>query len=62
MVLEIKILFMYVPLAAAGFSLIMVCRTLGLIAYRYMGMFYRYGGVPIVRKSFSSTDDLTIHA
>ena len=30
-----------------------------LIAYRYMGMFYRYGGVPIVRKSFFSTDDLS---
>ena len=30
-----------------------------LIAYRYMGMFYRYGGVPIVRKSFESTDDLS---
>lgn len=27
-----------------------------LIAYRYMGMFYRYGGLPIVRKSFSSDD------
>ena len=24
-----------------------------------MGMFYRYGGVPIVRKSFFSTDDLS---
>lgn len=31
-----------------------------LIAYRYMGMFYRYGGVPIVRKSFISDDDLNI--
>ena len=30
-----------------------------LIAYRYMGMFYRYGGVPIVRKSFEASDDLT---
>ena len=30
-----------------------------LIAYRYMGMFYRYGGVPIVEKSFASTDDLS---
>lgn len=30
-----------------------------LIAYRYMGMFYRYGGVPIVTKSFEATDDLT---
>lgn len=27
-----------------------------LIAYRYMGMFYRYGGVPIVRRSFMSSD------
>ena len=30
-----------------------------LIAYRYMGMFYRYGGVPIVEKSFESSDDLS---
>jgi len=30
-----------------------------LIAYRYMGMFYRYGGVPIVRKTFEATDDLS---
>ena len=30
-----------------------------LIAYRYMGMFYRYGGVPKVTKAFSSDDDLT---
>ena len=30
-----------------------------LIAYRYMGMFYRYGGVPRVEKSFASNDDLT---
>jgi hypothetical protein len=32
----------------------------GLIAYRYMGMFYRYGGIPIVRKSFLPDDDLSI--
>lgn len=32
----------------------------GLIAYRYMGMFYRYGGLPIVRKSFEATDDLNV--
>jgi len=32
----------------------------GLIAYRYMGMFYRYGGLPIVTKSFEATDDLNI--
>ena len=32
----------------------------GLIAYRYAGMFIRYGGVPIVTKSLSSTDDLKI--
>ena len=31
-----------------------------LIAYRYMGMFYRWGGVPIVTKSFMSDDDLSI--
>lgn len=30
-----------------------------LIAYRYMGMFYRYGGVPLVYKSFLPEDDLT---
>ena len=30
-----------------------------LIAYRYMGMFYRYGGVPIVTKSFEASDDLS---
>ena len=29
-----------------------------LVAYRYMGMFYRYGGLPIVRKSFLPDDDL----
>jgi len=34
--------------------------TLGLIAYRYMGMFYRYGGVPLVTKSFQPNDDLYI--
>ena len=35
--------------------------ALGLIAYRYMGMFYRYGGLPLVTKSFEiSTDDLNI--
>ncbi len=32
----------------------------GLVAYRYMGMFYRYGGLPIVRKSLEATDDLNI--
>lgn len=31
-----------------------------LIAYRYMGMFYRYGGVPIVRKAFLPDDDMNI--
>ncbi len=31
-----------------------------LIAYRYMGMFYRYGGVPIVTQSFLPEDDLEI--
>jgi len=31
-----------------------------LIAYRYMGMFYRFGGVPIIRGSFNSNDDLAI--
>ena len=34
--------------------------ALGLIAYRYMGMFYRYGGLPLVTKSFESNDDLYI--
>ncbi len=28
-----------------------------LVAYRYMGMFYRYGGLPIVRGSFSNPAD-----
>ena len=32
----------------------------GLVAYRYMGMFIRYGGVPIVTKSLQSSDDLAI--
>ncbi len=32
----------------------------GLIAYRYMGMFIRYGGVPIVTKSLTTDDDLAI--
>lgn len=31
-----------------------------LIAYRYMGMFIRYGGVPIVTKSFLPTDNLAV--
>ena len=31
-----------------------------LIAYRYMGMFYRYGGVPLVYKSLTSSDDMTV--
>lgn len=31
-----------------------------LIAYRYMGMFYRYGGLPIVTKSFLPEDDLNL--
>lgn len=30
----------------------------GLIAYRYMGMFQRWGGVPIVRQANDMTDDL----
>ncbi|MDR0542793.1 MAG: RagB/SusD family nutrient uptake outer membrane protein [Dysgonamonadaceae bacterium] len=34
--------------------------ALALIAYRYMGMFYRYGGLPLVVKSFEATDDLAI--
>jgi starch-binding outer membrane protein, SusD/RagB family len=33
---------------------------LGLVAYRYMGMFIRYGGVPIVSKSLTSSDTLDI--
>jgi len=32
----------------------------GLIAYRYLGMFIRYGGVPIVDKTFVSSDDLAV--
>lgn len=31
-----------------------------LIAYRYMGMFYRFGGVPIVRKAYLPEDDLIV--
>ena len=30
----------------------------GLIAYRYMGMFQRWGGVPIVRQANDMTDDI----
>lgn len=30
-----------------------------LIAYRYMGMFYRWGGVPKVTRSFNASDDLS---
>ena len=30
-----------------------------LIAYRYMGMFQRYGGVPKVTRSFQASDDLS---
>jgi hypothetical protein len=32
----------------------------GLNAYTYLGMFYRYGGVPIVTKSFLPTDNLDV--
>lgn len=32
----------------------------GLTAYRYMGMFARYGGVPILTKSLTSSDSLNI--
>lgn len=31
-----------------------------LIAYRYMGMFYRYGGMPLVRKAFLPDDNLML--
>ena len=31
-----------------------------LMAYRYMGMLYRWGGVPIITKAFEMTDDLNI--
>ena len=34
--------------------------ALALIAYRYMGMFYRYGGLPLVTKSFEADDNLKI--
>ena len=30
----------------------------GLISYRYMGMFYRFGGLPIVRGAYAMNDDL----
>lgn len=32
----------------------------GLNAYRYMSMFIRYGGVPVITKSFLPTDNLAI--
>ena len=38
---------------------VMKAEAQALVAYRYMGMFYRYGGVPIVRRSFNASDDLT---
>ncbi|HMR83855.1 MAG TPA: RagB/SusD family nutrient uptake outer membrane protein [Niabella sp.] len=31
-----------------------------LVAYRYMGMFYRYGGVPIVTKAFLPLDEMNL--
>lgn len=34
--------------------------ALALIAYRYMGMFYRFGGVPIVKKAFLPSDNLAL--
>ena len=33
---------------------------LGLIAYRYMGLFIRYGGMPVATKSLTSSDDLNL--
>ena len=30
----------------------------GLMAYRYMGMFYRWGGVPVVRQANEMSDDI----
>ena len=38
---------------------VMAAEVTALIASRYMGLFYRYGGVPIVRKAFAVTDDLS---
>ena len=32
----------------------------GLNAFQYMNMFMRYGGVPIITKSFSATDNLVV--
>lgn len=32
-----------------------------LIAYRYMGMFYRYGGLPIVRKDFANAAEPAVN-
>lgn len=32
----------------------------GLIAFRYTGMFIRYGGVPLITKALTPTDDLNI--
>ena len=39
---------------------VMKAEMKALIAYRYMGMFIRYGGVPIVTKSLTTNDDLNI--
>ena len=33
-----------------------------LVAYRYMGMFYRYGGLPIVRSTFANAEDAGLQA
>lgn len=33
-----------------------------LVAYRYMGMFYRYGGLPIVRSTFANAEDSGLQA
>jgi hypothetical protein len=39
---------------------VMKAEMKALIAYRYLGMFIRYGGVPIVTNSLGSNDDLNI--
>lgn len=38
---------------------IIKAETKALVAYRYLGMFIRYGGIPIVRKTFEVSDDMS---
>lgn len=49
-----------VPDMDAATKKIIKAEAIGLIAYRYMNMFIRYGGVPIVTKAFEPSDNLNI--